>query len=163
MGREYERKFLVSGDGWKSHVARTAEIVQGYIAITEASEVRVRVEGERAEITVKSRDAGVRRDEVNIPIEVSNARALLETFATETIAKTRHELDFAPQQWTVDVFHGPSQGLVLLEVEGTGLQSIRPPEWAVQDVTADPRFRNSYISSRPFGTWREQEGSTGVS
>lgn len=163
MGFEYERKFLVSGDAWMSRIRKRTEILQGYIAVTEVAEVRVRIQDERAELTVKSREAGVRRSEVNTPIDVEDGRALLSAFATETIAKTRHELDLGPQQWTVDVFHGASEGLVLLEIEGTDLSSIQPPAWAVSDVTADPRYRNSFISTRPFSTWRDKEAATDVS
>lgn len=164
MGFEYERKFLVVGDGWLQRVGSTVDIRQGYIAVASDTEVRVRVHGDVAELTTKSREVAVRRAEINAPIPVDAARELLDTFATRIIEKTRYSLDADPYAWTVDVFHGQDEGLVLLEVESDdALAGLDVPEWVGDEVTADPRFRNSYLSEHPYSDWSDEDEDSDVS
>ncbi len=59
MAKEIERKFLVSGDGWKPLATRSVSIRQCYLARAEASVIRVRiVDDAKAFLTIKSAVAG---------------------------------------------------------------------------------------------------------
>jgi hypothetical protein len=45
MPKEIERKFLVSGTGWRKHADRGKAIRQAYLALTDAMSIRVRIVG----------------------------------------------------------------------------------------------------------------------
>ena len=50
----------------------------------------------------------------------------------------------------LDVFHGKLEGLRFVEVEfpdKEASESFTPPEWFGEDVSADPSYRNSYLST----------------
>ena len=82
MGREIERKFLVTGEGWRT--GQRTLIRQGYLRLDEACTVRVRVkrrdEQEQAYITVKGKTAGATRAEYEYEIPADEAGELLERF-----------------------------------------------------------------------------------
>ena len=49
----------------------------------------------------------------------------------------------------LDIFHGRHEGLRLVEVEFPSVEAADafvPPAWFGQDVSEDPRYRNSYLS-----------------
>ncbi|HEX8404059.1 MAG TPA: CYTH domain-containing protein, partial [Duganella sp.] len=52
MGVEIERKFLVRGDAWKS-LGEPVFFRQGYLSSHKERVVRVRIEGDRAVMTIK--------------------------------------------------------------------------------------------------------------
>ena len=58
MGTEIERKFLVANDGW-GPADDGALQRQGYIAITSQGNMRVRLEGDEATLTLKSSQKGL--------------------------------------------------------------------------------------------------------
>ena len=52
MGQEIERKFLVTGDGWRGH-ARGVRFRQGFLSTEPERVVRVRVAGTQGLLTIK--------------------------------------------------------------------------------------------------------------
>jgi adenylate cyclase len=78
MAFEIERKFLVRGDGWRQNAMIKASIRQAYLASGERSSTRVRItNGTHATVTIKSKRAELRRLEVEYPISLSDAEALM--------------------------------------------------------------------------------------
>jgi CYTH domain-containing protein len=61
MAVEIERKFLVSGEGWR--LGRGVRISQGYLNRDQARTVRVRIAGNKAFLTVKGVTTGASRAE----------------------------------------------------------------------------------------------------
>ena len=53
MGKEIERKFLVTGEAWRK--GEVSDYRQGYLSIDKQRTVRVRVAGDVARLTVKGR------------------------------------------------------------------------------------------------------------
>lgn len=158
MGYEYERKYLVVGDGWRGEVESSGSIKQGYLAVTEDVVVRIRVQGPGATLTVKSRrGVGERgRIEVEAPVQLADAEQLLVNVATRVVEKVRYSLRRAPYLWTVDVFAGGNSGLVLLEVESDRFFELQDlPDWVGEEVTEDDRYQNHYLASSPYGSWRK--------
>ena len=50
----------------------------------------------------------------------------------------------------LDIFHGMHNGLILVEVEFPSVEvadAFVAPAWFGEDVSADPRYRNSYLAS----------------
>jgi CYTH domain-containing protein len=154
MALEIERKFLVDRDQWRPRNVGMA-FRQGYLSRVEDRVVRVRTAGGAAFLTIKGRSSGVTRFEFEYPIPVEDAEALLDRLCERPlIEKTRYEEVFGGHIWTVDVFQGENDGLILAEIElSSEAESFDRPPWLGREVSDDPRYFNSELSKRPFGYW----------
>lgn len=148
MSLEIERKFLVRKDVDIESLSRgrSVEILQGYLSRDVDATVRVRVSGDRAWLTVKSRNHGSVRNEWEYPIPADDARAMLNLPGVKVLSKTRHFVEVDSLTWEVDVFHGALEGLVLAEVELPGADmNIRLPDFVDTEVTDNPAYYNSVL------------------
>jgi adenylate cyclase len=150
---EIERKFLVTGDAWRS--APGTLLRQGYLSSVPERTVRVRLEDGRGTLTVKGLGAGAVREEFEFEIPADDARALLDRLCERPILeKTRRRVAHAGRTWEVDEFHGENAGLVVAEVELESADAaVVLPPWAGAEVTADPRYANANLARAPFRTW----------
>lgn len=148
MGREIERKFLVKGDGWRSHAIRSSAIQQGYLARSESASIRVRIwEGSAAQITIKSTEPGLSRAEYEYRVPVGDAEELLALCGDRVVAKRRHIVPAGDLEWEVDVFEGRHEGLIVAEIElDSEDQQINLPDWIGDEVTDDPKYRNEVLA-----------------
>ncbi|GHJ53028.1 CYTH domain-containing protein [Nonomuraea sp. TT08I-71] len=156
MPVETERKYLVTSADWRAEVAWSSTLRQGYLSTDLDRVVRVRlVDDEYAYLTVKGRRSGDSRAEFEYQISASDATQMLEHLCQQPlIEKKRHFLTRSPGVWTVDVFFGDNDGLVLAEVEyETGAEPPDSPDWAGTDVTADDRYTNSSLQESPVRSW----------
>jgi adenylate cyclase len=155
VGLEIERKFLVVKDSWKPNVVSATRIVQGYLAHTDTTTVRVRVKGERAFLTIKGTSTGISRTEYEYEIPVPDAEAMLSEMAQGPVVdKVRHLIEVDGHTWELDVFAGDNAGLVMAEVElSADTEDFTVPEWAGLDVSDDPRYYNVHLASNPFRNW----------
>ena len=79
MSFEIERKFLVRGNDWRALVSSQTTIRQAYLASGAKSSTRIRIRGDgTATLTIKSRPADLRRLELEYPIPVLQAEALMQ-------------------------------------------------------------------------------------
>ncbi len=152
MPTEIERKFLVSGRGWRT--ATGQRISQGYLNRDKRRTVRVRLAGEIAFLTVKGITIGASRTEFEYQIPVDHAEAMLRLCDGPVIEKIRHRVVHSGVVWEIDEFFGDNAGLVVAEVElESEQQDIDLPAWVTQEVTEDPRYFNSNLATRPFNLW----------
>jgi adenylate cyclase len=160
MGREIERKFLVTGEGWRKG-AKRARLSQGYLLAEKAKSVRVRLEDGRGTLTIKGPSRGAGRAEYEYAIPAKDARELLRDLCEKPlIEKTRWRVRFRGLLWEVDVFEGANRGLVVAEVElSRGGQKVAPPPWAGREVTSDPRYLNANLFKKPYTSWTPRRGS----
>ncbi|WP_018267630.1 MULTISPECIES: CYTH domain-containing protein [Methylosinus] len=154
MGVEIERKFLVTRELWRPRNDGVA-FRQGYLSRAEDRVVRVRIAGGAAFLTIKGRTSNVTRSEFEYPIPVEDAQIMLDRLCERPlIEKTRYEEVFGGHIWTVDVFLGENDGLIIAEIElGSEEESFDRPGWLGREVSGDPRYFNSELSKRPFGYW----------
>ncbi len=154
MAHEIERKFLVTGDAWRAR-GSAERFRQGYLATAGPATVRVRVAGRRGWLTVKGPTSGATRSEFEYEIPLADAEALLETLCERPqIEKLRGRVPAGRHTWEVDEFLGENAGLVVAEIElGAEDEPFERPEWLGEEVTADPRYRNSSLARRPFRSW----------
>ena len=76
MAKEIERKFLVSGKGWRKRSNRGKAIRQAYLALTDTISLRVRTVGKsNAYLTIKSVGSDRTRSEFEYSIPLRDARA----------------------------------------------------------------------------------------
>ena len=77
MGIEIERKFLVRGDDWRKGQPGVL-YSQGFLRSSVECVVRVRIQDEKAFLTIKGRTEGISRLEFEYPIPVSDAQEMLD-------------------------------------------------------------------------------------
>ncbi len=144
MAIEIERKFLVSEKALTDKMSEGEEIIQGYLSDNPDSTVRVRIKGEKAYLTVKSRNNGSVRGEWEYEIPVCDARQMLDQCGvTGLISKTRYRSG----RWEIDEFHGRLEGLLMAEVElYSEDEKISLPSFLGREVTGDSRYYNSVLA-----------------
>ena len=161
MGIEIERKFLVTGDGWRTAAHAVVPMAQGYLNAVGAldsgaqkASVRIRIQGDAAYLNIKSRELGHTRQEFEYPVPVAEARELLALCVGGLVDKRRHLVKHGGLLWEVDEFLGDNAGLVVAEVELEGAdQHFDLPDWAGAEVTDEPRYYNLALASHPFTQW----------
>jgi adenylate cyclase len=157
MGVEIERKFLLAGDGWRG-LGQPTLMRQGYLCSDPERTVRVRIEGERAVITIKSKATGASRGEWEYEIPVPDAAELLAGLCEQPLVeKTRHRIAHAGHVWEVDEFMGGNAGLVVAEIElAAEDEAFDRPDWIGAEVTGDKRYYNSSLIRLPYSQWKDK-------
>ncbi|WP_138467182.1 CYTH domain-containing protein [Poseidonocella sp. HB161398] len=143
MAKEIERKFLVTGDGWRTAVLRRQRLRDGLLSHVEGRKIRVRFYDGRATLTVKGPRTGYSRDEFEYDIPPADAEQMLAAHCPHgVLEKTRHHVAFGGFEWTVDEFEGLLEGTVFAEIElpSEGADFARPP-WLGREVTGLEEFR----------------------
>ncbi|GMV23850.1 MAG: CYTH domain-containing protein [Acidimicrobiia bacterium] len=154
MGIEIERKFLVDTAVWSPGAVRGVPMRQGYIASSDRAVVRIRLEGARGVLTIKGRTTGVSRAEYEYEIPAGEADQMLASLAGALVEKTRYHVPHGGHVWDVDVFAGANAGLVMAEVElASPDEDFERPAWLGEEVSHDPRYRNSALAADPFTRW----------
>ena len=155
MGIEIERKFLVKDDGWRKLATGRSHIRQAYLALGGKATIRVRIKDDAAAmLTIKSRSAKLRRLELEYPIPVDDAQALIALRRGAVIEKVRHIVPYAGATWEVDVFAGENAGLIVAEVELPHEDCrLELPPWIGREVTGRTEYYNSSLVARPYANW----------
>jgi CYTH domain-containing protein len=154
MGKEIERKFLVTGKSWRDN-AEGVFYRQGYLSTEKERTVRVRTMGEKGFLTVKGISVGATRNEFEYAIPANEANQMLDELCLKPlIEKKRYKIPMGNLTWEIDEFHGENEGLILAEVELEGEhQKIDIPSWIGEEVTGDPRYFNSNLIAHPYSKW----------
>ena len=154
MAQEIERKYLLTGDQWKS-LADGTHYRQGYLSTVKERTVRVRTVGEKAYLTIKGATVGISRLEFEYEIPADDANQLLDELCEKPIIeKHRYKISYGGLVWEVDEFHGLNEGLVIAEVELENAdQAIDLPPWVGEEVSGDPRYFNANLVNNPYTNW----------
>ncbi|MFP7723766.1 CYTH domain-containing protein [Lysobacter sp. A3-1-A15] len=174
MAIEIERKFLVSGEGWRAAAHTAVPMAQGYLndlaamdampgRVAMKASVRVRIAGGEAYLNLKSRELGHTRQEFDYPIPLADARDLLALCVGGLVDKVRHHVEVGGRVWEVDEFLGDNAGLVVAELELESADAaFERPDWLGREVTDSARYYNLALATRPFARWSpaERDGST---
>lgn len=155
MAHEIERKFLVKNSDWKKN-AKGNFFSQGYLSTDPEKTVRVRLEGNKATLTVKGLTTGISRPEFEFDIDFNQARQMLDTLCRNTcLTKIRYRIPYCGHTWEIDEFLGENTGLVVAELE---LQSedevFEKPQWLGEEISGDFRYYNSMLVSHPYSEWK---------
>ena len=154
MGIEIERKFLVINDHWKIDADDGTDFKQGYLTQAGSCSVRVRKEGDKANLNIKSAEIGIQRQEFEYPIPVHEADELLDLFCPRTVSKTRYEVSYAGKTWEIDVFEKDNQGLIVAEIElDSPDEAFELPPWIGDEVSAEARYYNNELARNPYSEW----------
>lgn len=152
---EIERKFLVKNipDNLQKYSHHTLE--QGYLSTSPV--VRVRKKDENYILTYKS-GGMMKRMEVELPLDKHSYEHLIAKADGIVISKTRYAIPHGKYTIELDIFHGTLEGFVMAEVEFNSVDeanSYIKPDWFSSDVTTNPMFHNSRMSSMTPDEHRE--------
>ena len=154
--KEIERKFLVSGPGYRKEAFRTERIRQGFLSSVPERTVRVRMSGDRGWITVKGigNQKGTTRFEWEKEITGQEAEELLGLCEPGIIDKMRYFVEKGRHTFEVDEFHGDNEGLVIAEIElSDENEAFSRPGWLGEEVTGETKYYNAALSQRPYQHW----------
>jgi len=148
MGKEVERKFLVTSAEWRGLVEADIRIRQFYLAAAPGRTVRVRIsDGVSAKLTLKFGQKARERDEFEYPIPLAEAEELLAFAIGRVIEKTRHHVRHRGYLYEVDVFGGKLAGLVVAELETPeDVPDEMLPDWLGPEVTGEQKFYNASLA-----------------
>jgi adenylate cyclase len=145
---EIERKFLVDEPPTESVRGAGEPYRQGYLAEDGDVAVRVRITPSVAVLTVKA-GRGVSRTEVEKTLTAEEAEALWVHTAGRRLTKTRHRIAVPGGVAELDLYDGPLEGLVTVEVEFDSEDAARAfqvPAWFGREVTEDGRWTNASLA-----------------
>jgi len=148
VGTEIERKFLLGELPAALAFARRKAILQGYLALDGATEVRVRRTPQGATLTIKHGGGEVRVEE-QLALDARRADALWELTEGRRLQKTRREMRVGAVLVEVDEYFGALDGLIVAEVEFDDEQASRawtPPPWFGREVTGEAGYANRSLS-----------------
>lgn len=159
MAIEIERKFLLRDQSWRLQADAGMVMRQGYLSNNSKSSIRVRIEGERANLNIKSSTPGTVRSEYEYVIPLSDAEELLASLCHDSIIdKVRYHVEFSGFTWEVDAFSGVNQGLVVAEIELPEIGHDFPrPAWIGIEVSDEIRYYNSHLAGYPYSEWTKEE------
>ena len=156
MNLEIERKFLVINNEFKKEAYQKKYLVQGYLNTNKKRTVRVRIEDDKAFITIKgeSNKSGTTRFEWEKEINLAEAKELLNICEDQKIEKYRYLVKINNHVFEVDEFLGANKGLIIAEVELTDeKEKFNKPSWLGVEVTGLPKYYNSNLSKLAFKNW----------
>lgn len=150
---EYERRFLVPADeDWKSAVEPYSKTFED--KYLRDSRLRLRV--------LKDSDSPRRVLKLNQKLDSTSPYCrtvgrillspaeyqMLESLPGDCLKKTRFYQTYRGRLFSIDVFDGELEGLVLCETEAAGfddLMSAEAPPYATREVTSDPFFEGGNL------------------
>jgi len=155
MPIEIERKFLLKNDDWRKNTDKGIHMIQAYMGSNEKSSVRIRIQGDSANLNIKGKTLGIQRSEYEYSIPLNEAREMLELLCDKPyIEKTRFHVINDGHEWEIDVFAGENEGLIVAELE---LDSVNEPyslpNWIGEEVSDDPRYYNICLVNHPYKKW----------
>jgi adenylate cyclase len=159
MATEIERKFLLKDDSWRKLAGEGTDFRQGYLVDIGPDKirasVRVRVEGDKANINIKSATLDMMRTEYEYPISLKDAEEMLDQLCIwPLIEKSRYKVEHGNHTWEIDVFEGDNEGLVVAELElKSAEEDYEKPDWLGEEVTEDARYYNVCLVNQPYKDW----------
>jgi CYTH domain-containing protein len=146
---EIERKWVRDAPPGELAHHPSRHVEQGYVALDEAAEVRVRRAVDKRTLTIKSAP-GMVRTEVELALEEEQFGGLWPLTEGRRVVKTRHEVPLGDGLTAeVDVYEDALEGLVTVEVEfpsEEAAERFAAPDWFGRDVTGDKRYANRALA-----------------
>lgn len=154
MAKEIERKFLIKRELWQPQ-SQGVEIRQGYLSLDPERTVRVRTKGAKGYLTIKGKNQGISRTELEYEIPYEEACQMLEELCLRPLVeKTRYLEQHGQQLWEIDIFAGDNEGLAVAEAELPSEDTaLALPIWIDREVSGEARYYNSNLIKLPYKNW----------
>ena len=145
---EIERKYLIPELPDNLDTYPFAEIEQAYICTDPV--VRIRRQDSQYILTCKG-SGMLAREECNLPMTEEAYHSLLRKAEGTIIKKRRYRIPAENGLLIeLDLFDGVWKGVIMAEVEFPDTETagkFTPPAWFGEEVTFDPHYHNSWLSS----------------
>lgn len=140
---------MVRDNSYETLAESCVEIEQGYLSVDPDRTVRIRIAGQTATLTVKTRNCGAVRHEWEYRIPFEDAREMFSA-AVHVVHKRRFFVTGSDGfQWEVDQFLGRHAPLVVAEVELPAVDTpVELPSFVGEEVTGDARYYNSNLAAQ---------------
>ena len=150
---EYERRFLVSRNAdWRNDVESYFKTFEDKYLTDSRLRLRILTDSDSErrvlKLNKKSDSASPYFRTVSRILLSPDEYCLLDRLPGDRIRKTRFYQTYRGRVFSIDVFDGDLDGLVLCETEADGLEelmSAEPPPYAAQEVTSDPFFEGGNL------------------
>lgn len=154
VAKEIERKFLIKRELWQPQ-NQGLEIRQGYLSLDPERTVRVRTKGAKGYLTIKGKNQGISRTELEYEIPYEEACQMLEELCLRPLVeKTRYLEQYGQQLWEIDIFAGDNEGLAVAEAELPSEDTaLALPIWIDREVSGEARYYNSSLIKLPYKNW----------
>ena len=154
MAKEIERKFLIKRELWQPQ-SQGVEIRQGYLSLDPERTVRVRTKGAKGYLTIKGKNQGISRTELEYEIPYEAACQMLEELCLRPLVeKTRYLEQHGRQLWEIDIFAGDNEGLAVAEAELPSEDTaLALPIWIDREVSGEARYYNSNLIRLNCKNW----------
>lgn len=178
MGLEIERKFLVESTPPFHELIEHYYIKQGVLMLQEHRSLRIRIDEvivssnrfikkgtKTATLCLKISKSNITRKEYEYNVDLKEAEELLSQTKCHNIEKDRYWIpgeyfpgecwpDGRREMWEVDIFSGLNSGLWIAEIELPSEDTkFKVPDWIGKEVTHDPKYLNTSLTSNPYTTW----------
>jgi CYTH domain-containing protein len=150
---EYERRFLISPDvNWMSDVESYSKTYEDKYLRDSRLRLRILTDSDTGRRVLKLN----KKQESSSPYFRSVGRILLSTaeyrlldgLAGDCLNKTRFYQTYRGRMFSIDVFDGELEGLILCETEADGLEELmaaEPPPCVTREVTTDSFFEGGNL------------------
>lgn len=155
MAIEIERKFLLKNASWKEYADEGTAYTQGYLITSQQASVRVRIQGQKAYLNIKSATIDITRQEYEYEIPLNEATEMLENLCQKPlINKIRYRVRNEPHVWEIDVFADDNSGLIVAEIELSAVNEyFEKPDWLGLEVSDDAAYYNVNLVKLPYKDW----------
>ena len=165
---EYERRFLVSPNAdWKDTVESYSKSFEDKYLRDSRLRLRILTDSDTGrrvlKLNKKPESVSPYFRTVSRILLTPSEYQLLDGLEGDRIKKTRYYQTYRGRVFSIDVFEGQLDGLVLCETEAQGLEdlmSCEPPVYASHEVTDDPFFEGGNLCRttradlmRKLSTW----------
>ena len=145
---EYERRFLVSPHSdWRSFVESYSKTFEDKYLRHARLRVRILTDSDTGrqiiKLTKKFESVSPYFQMINRILLSPSEYELLDGLEGDRLKKIRHYHSYRGRAFSVDVFEGELDGLVLCEIEAEGIEelmSVEPPAYAKYEVSKDAFF-----------------------
>jgi CYTH domain-containing protein len=145
---EHERRFLVSPQSdWRSLVESYSKTFEDKYLQDTRLRLRILTDSDTGrrllKLTKKAESASPYFQTISRILLSPGEHALFDSLAGYRLRKVRHYHNDRDRVFSIDVFEGELEGLVLCEAEAGGLDelmAIEPPAYVEREVTEDPFF-----------------------
>ena len=117
--------------------------------------MRVRTKGAKGYLTIKGKNQGISRTELEYEIPYEEACQMLEELCLRPLVeKTRYLEQHGQQLWEIDIFAGDNEGLAVAEAELPSEDTaLALPIWIDREVSGEARYYNSNLIKLPYKKW----------
>ncbi|HKG23134.1 MAG TPA: hypothetical protein VKC34_14645, partial [Blastocatellia bacterium] len=145
---EYERRFLVSPDStWRSAIEPYSKTFEDKYLHNTKLRLRLLTDSDTGrrviKLNKKADSASPYFRRISRILLSAGEYELLEGLEGDRLRKVRYYHNYLGRVFSIDVFEGELDGLILCETEADGLEElmlVEPPPYAKQEVTEDAFF-----------------------